>query len=645
MQSNIPASESGTDSLNNSPGKPIISIDVHGSKLKAFIDTGSCVTLIKKKSWEKVTGKERKSRSYRNNVSSVNGKSLDISGMSTLTFTLTTGEVLYHNSLIASNLNFPGDILLGMDFLARFEFVINHFPHQKCTLSLNTAEYGVTFSRHANIQATVLSKTKRVKDLNTSLISPLFEPHNNVEITVSIHSKKKIICLPNSVTFVPVTLSKNVRDGSNVIVHGRMDNIILPHLVTTVANKSFKVPITNVTAKSIKIPRGACLSIAEVIEPEMIFESERKSLEQDNQAEVCAVTASPLPSPPLTTPATPPPAVSRAKLAHLSPLNKKQIKDVLSKFPSVFAEDGEIGLLPEIIHHIPTGDSPPVQTRQWRLPQASKEVIKEECQNVLKQDVIEPSSSPWLSPVVLVRKPDKSYRFCVDYRKVNDLTVGDSYPLPLIQEIMDSFGEAKYFSTLDAKSAYWAVPIAESDRPKTAFSDGTKLFQFKRMPFGLKTAPSTFQRAINFILSPVLGKHSLAYLDDVVIYSSTFSDHITHLSETLSLLSNAGFKLNCEKCVLAKTDFKFLGFRIDAEGIHPDPDKCRAINDMPTPRTAREVRRFLGAIGFFRRHIKNFSSISSPLTDLTKKSAKFRWTPEHQYIKVSPHVSPCTSYT
>jgi len=258
-----------------------------------------------------------------------------------------------------------------------------------------------------------------------------------------------------------------------------------------------------------------------------------------------------------------------------------------------------IGTVPGILHSIPTGDQPPICTRQWRLPAAAKEAIHEECVRMLSADVIEPSVSPWLSPVVLVRKRDGTIRFCVDFRELNKITTGDTYPLPRIEELLDTLGRSEFFTVLDARSAYWSVPLNPNDRAKTAFTDGTHLYQFKRMPYGLKTAPATFQRMINLILTPVLGRHSLAYLDDFVIHSASFDEHLQHVDVTLNLLSDAGFKLNPSKCEFAKSSFKFLGFKVSAEGIAPDPEEVQAIDSMLIPRNVCEVRRFLGAAVFF----------------------------------------------
>lgn len=202
---------------------------------------------------------------------------------------------------------------------------------------------------------------------------------------------------------------------------------------------------------------------------------------------------------------------------------------------------------------------------------------------MLQAGVIEPSSSPWLSPIVLVRKKGGDLRFCVDYRKVNAVTTADTYPLPRIDELIDELGTADTFTTLDAKAGYWSIDVHIKDRPKTAFSDGYRLFQFRHLPFGLSTVPSTFQRIMNLILSPVLGRHTLAYLDDIMVYSRGFSQHLIDFEETLKLLGAAGLKLNPDMCSFAANTINFLGFTISQEGVAPNQSKVAAINETPTP--------------------------------------------------------------
>jgi len=318
-------------------------------------------------------------------------------------------------------------------------------------------------------------------------------------------------------------------------------------------------------------------------------------------------------------------------LGHLEEAQRLELTDLLSRHKGLFdGDEGTVGLVPGIKHQIDTGDAVPVCNRQWRLPQSTRQTIKEQCDSMLHAGVIEPSTSPWLSPVVLVKKKGGTLRFCVDYRGLNAVTKRDTYPLPHISEMIDELGPMNIFTTLDARAAYWSVELEESDRPKTAFSDGYRLFQFRRLPFGLSTAPTTFQRTMNLVLSSVLGRHTLAYLDDVIVYSQSFSQHLRDLDETLQLLSLAGLKLNLQKCQFAATTIDFLGFTISPEGVSPNHEKVLAISKTPPPRTVREVRRFLGATGFFRKHIPGYATIASPLHLLLKKGQAWNWGHEQQ---------------
>jgi len=317
--------------------------------------------------------------------------------------------------------------------------------------------------------------------------------------------------------------------------------------------------------------------------------------------------------------------------SHLLEEQQQELNQLLEQFQELF-DGGEetVGHIPGIRHQIDTGDAKPVCVRQWRLPQSTKETIRQQCDSMLQSGVIEPSCSPWLSPVVLVKKKDGSLRFCVDYRGLNAVTKKDTYPLPRIDALIDELGPTDTFTTLDARAAYWAVEVEPSDRPKTAFSDGYRLFHFCRLPFGLSTAPTTFQRTMNVLLSPVLGKHTLCYLDDIVIYSRGFRQHLQDLEETLQLLLAAGLKLNMAKCHFAATTIDFLGFTISPEGVLPNQDKVVAIAKTPAPRNVREVRRFLGCTGFFRKHIPGYATISSPLHLLLKKNQKWFWGADQQ---------------
>lgn len=283
----------------------------------------------------------------------------------------------------------------------------------------------------------------------------------------------------------------------------------------------------------------------------------------------------------------------------------------------------------DVTAHVINATGPPIKQRYYPLSPVMQAHVNKELDEMMKLGVIEKSKSPWSSPIVLVKKKNGDYRFCVDFRKLNAVTEKDGYPLPYVNHTLDKLKDAHYLSTVDIKSAYWQVPVSEESRKYTAFTvPGQGLFQFRRMPFGLHNAPATWQRLIDSVLGPELEPYVLVYLDDIVIVTKTFEEHLKILEEVFKRLRDAKLTISIEKCHFCRPELKYLGYVVDKNGLHCDPDKVKAMLEIPPPNTVKEVRSVIGTFSWYRRFIPDFSTLISPLTALLKKNRKFVWTEE-----------------
>ena len=307
-------------------------------------------------------------------------------------------------------------------------------------------------------------------------------------------------------------------------------------------------------------------------------------------------------------------------------------KELLTKFllknVSVFAQNpNKPGTAKVIAHTINAGEAVPVRRRSFRTAEIENSPLEKAVREMLDNGIIRESSSDWASPVILVKKKNGSFRFCVDFRKLNSVTKKDSYPLPLIEDLLNSIGRsnAKCFSQLDLASGYWQIPVAEKDIPKTAFITQSGLYEFVVMAFGLTNAPATFQRAMDKLFHG-LNKFCLVYLDEIIVFSPDIDTHFHDLEVVFDRLKNAGFQAKLSKCYFLFKALPFLGHLVTDTGIRVDPDKFSIVQHLSAPSTAREVREFLGITGFYKRLIKDYAHVAVPLHLLTRKENPFVWT-------------------
>ena len=265
------------------------------------------------------------------------------------------------------------------------------------------------------------------------------------------------------------------------------------------------------------------------------------------------------------------------------------------RFSDVFSQNSDdLGRTNLVQHRIITGEAAPIRQPPRPLPLSQCEETKRQVEKLLKHGIIEQSSSPWASPIVLVQKKDGSFRFGVDYRKLKSVTKKDSYPLPRIDDSLETLAESKWFSTLDLRSGYWQVGLDPHDKEKTAFSTGQGLWQFTVMPFGLCNAPATFERLMEQVFRGLLLDVCLLYLDDILVPGKTFDHHLDNLTQVLQRLQDVNLKLSPEKTSPFQKQVSFLGHVVEEDGISTDPSKTNAIFSWPVPVNKKELKQFLG---------------------------------------------------
>ncbi|KAK3088259.1 hypothetical protein FSP39_016699 [Pinctada imbricata] len=549
------------------------------------VDTGAAVTIMSLGFYYSLPSSERpelKDLESNMKFEVANDGLLDVNGIATFTFKI-RNDTFKWDIYVAP---IREDGLLGLDFLYYHNFTIGtkngfRLNGRKYPSQIQIAPFGIS---------RVTCETKAIIPKNSQCI---------VYGNTSLDENKSAVVGPH----------RYFQDFTN------KTDLVVGNALVTAKNGRVPIPVINLENEDITIYPGQV--IADMEETESI-----EKPNNGNQLHRIRRCASDDWSEDLA-------GLYQVACKNLPNENHATLRNLLSKHVNVFAKNSEdIGFTSIVQHSIDTRGANPIKQAPRRPPRAFVEEEDRIIDAQLKANIIQESSSPWASPLVYVKKKSGETRPCVDFRKLNDVTVKDAYPLPRINDCLDCLQNSKYFSTLDLQSGYWQIAIRPEDRPKTAFVTRRGLFEYKTMPFGLCNAPSTFQRCMELVLRGLQWKSLLIYLDDIILFSDSFESHIQQLEEVFQRFSKVGLKLKPSKCELFCSKVPFLGFIVSNQGVSPDPSKVENIKNWPTPRNVTDVRSFLGLCSYYRRFIKDFSKRASPLNRLLEAGRAFSWTDE-----------------
>lgn len=570
-----------------------ILVEVNGIWTEAIVDSGASTTVL---TYDLLVRAKLANRVYDGATTIVTAGGLKIKSYGRVKFSIRLGNVMKTEvEAVVLDVN-SYDLLLGNNWLQKVKAIL---------------DYGVTtlFVHHEDLREEIpLSIYRKLSEQE--------EQVRNLDQVNGCSTEHTLLVLDEDIklparTIVTYKFKRQFEVRPNDVFEP--ENLVPVHIPSIhfelKLQGSLKIPLCNWSKRDITLKRGTLLGSIKNYpveeEPVNLVHEEIFEIQDEDLIQI--------------------------SVGNISVEQKERLFELLKKYKHLFARDeSELGQTSLTKHYIDTGDVRPIRQRDYRRGPAQEKIIREEVEKMLHNGVIQKSSSPWASPVVLVKKKDGKIRFCVDYRKLNKVTKKDAYPLPRIDDLLDRLGRATIFSSIDLISGYWQILLDEKTKEKSAFVTKEGLYEFLVMPFGLSNAPATFQRLMDQVYSGILWDFVMVYLDDINVYSKDFDSHLVHLEASFKRLEKAGLKMKISKCHFCKEQLEFLGHIVNKDGIEPTPEKLEVVRRMTPPRNRTEVRSFLGFVGYYRRFIKEFAHIARPLHELTKKDVKFGWTEDCQ---------------
>ena len=569
---------------------------VNGEAFNMLLDTGSSLSLI---NYSVICKFKDISISSCNlpMLKLANGAAMAPIGFSQLD--LIVNNVTYKQLFYIYN-NIPFDILLGLDFCKMSKINIDFEK-----LTVNNLTNVFPFNLHLLIEEDKDNSLYMRNDVNIGPEQGQF---------IELYSFERI---PDTLLF---DLNSNFNLKTSLIIH---NSIIKSE------QGNVKIFVINTTNSNILIRKNTKIGSFEPIEEKNCF-----LLEADEVKKMTAVdaTAAAKDNDTIYSTQTIDMRSNDGKIIfnvgeELPIENKLELVKFLNNFRGIFACDtSELTRTNLTTHKIITLSDEPVQRGPYRASWKERDEMQKQVKEMLAAGLIRESKSPYAAPVVMVKKSNGALRMCHDYRGLNAVTKCDSYPLPRIEDLMNSFSGAKMFTTLDMASGYHQIPVDPESIEKTAFITPFGLFEYEVLPFGLSTACETYQRMVDKLIAGLKYTHCVGYLDDIIIWSVDFPQHLERLGLVFDRIKNANLKLQPQKCSFGKKEIKYLGWTVSAEGTKPDENKVIAVKHFPRPTTKKEIKRFLGMIGYYRSSIDKFAMIAEPLHGLLRKTAAFDWT-------------------